>query len=203
MMAPPRCFIIGRLAARMSAKAPLRLVSSCLSQSSSFTRMTRPSTATPGVVDQHVQPAVRLDELSMALAHAAVSATSNLTASRLGARRLDELDRLLGRGLVAGVADDDRGAPALANATAHAAADAARAAGDQHHLVLEVAHAQPPSAASVFSRLAASSTLNVSMSLAMRLTSPHSTLPGPSSTTRVTPCGLELPPRTRPSAPAR
>ncbi len=83
MMAPPRCFIIGRLAARMSEKAPFRLVSSCLSQSSSFTRMTRPSTATPALLTSTSRRPCVFTTFSTAPAQAVESDTSKRTASPL------------------------------------------------------------------------------------------------------------------------
>src|SRR6218665_1659228 len=65
MMRPKRCFIIGRMAARLTRKTAFRLVSSTASQSSSFMRMARVSRVMPGDgVDQrfdggavvHIQP---------------------------------------------------------------------------------------------------------------------------------------------------
>ena len=101
----------------------------------------------------------------------------------LAAGRLDRLTASCGRRLVAGVAEHHRRARALPKATAQARPMPREPPVTSTTLSCEVHRcAHGPSAsgrASAFSRLAGSSTLSTSMSLAMRFTRPPSTLPGP------------------------
>ena len=142
-MAPPFCFIIGRLAARMSAKAPLRLVARVRSQSSSLKRMTRPSTAMPALFTSTSRRPCALTMPSTAAWQACGVRHVELHGLARGAGGLQQPQRLLGRGLVARVADDDLGARLRERHRARPA-DAARAAGDQHDLALQSLLMLPP-----------------------------------------------------------
>ena len=82
-IAPPFCFIIGRDTARISMKAPFRLVSRVLSQSSSLKRISRPSMATPALFTSTSRRPNSLTTPSMAALQASESATSKRIALAL------------------------------------------------------------------------------------------------------------------------
>jgi hypothetical protein len=84
-MAPPFAFIMGRVAARMRLKAPVRFTSSWRCQSSSFTRMTSWSTAMPALLTRTWRPPKAPTTSSTAAAQAAGSATSNFMSFTAGA----------------------------------------------------------------------------------------------------------------------
>ncbi len=62
MMRPKRCFIIGRIAARLSRNTALRLVSSTASQSSSFMRMASVSRVIPALFTSTCRPPCCFDD---------------------------------------------------------------------------------------------------------------------------------------------
>src|SRR5262249_40574432 len=77
MITPWRCFIIARVTARVSAKAPRRLASSWRSQSWSLIRITRPSIAIPALFTRtSIRPWSAIT-FSTAWLAAELSATSN------------------------------------------------------------------------------------------------------------------------------
>src|SRR5688572_1016507 len=132
----------------------------------------------PGVVDEDVEVAGRLDERLRGLRVADV--TPDRAAADL---RGDGLGLLAARP----VADDDLGSGA-AELERDRAADPARAAGHERDLPLQRGEAHLVASDSLtFSRLARSLTENVRTPRSMRLTRPESTLPGPISTNVDTP----------------
>ncbi len=122
---------------------------------------------------------------------------------RRAARGDDGGGGLAGGRLVGGVVEDDLGARAPER-DGDGAPDAARSAGDERDLPLELTHLDRSSPASAASAAMASGSPAdaVVIAGAIRRTSPASTFPAPTSTARVTPMRREALRPTLPSAPA-
>jgi len=79
LIRPKRCFIIGRMAARLAPNTAFRLVPSTASQSSSFMRMARVSRVIPALLTSTCRPPWVLTRLSISASTAAPLFTSSAT----------------------------------------------------------------------------------------------------------------------------
>ena len=182
-MAPPRCFIIGRVAARMRLNAPVRFTCSWRFQSSSLSRMTSWSMAMPALFTRTCSPPSSADDLLHRRgAGGRVGDVEPVELRLRRARLLHELERLRGGRLVARVVERHARAAARER-DGDGAADAAGGAGDERGLALEVegiaVSSHRASAASVFSSEARSSTFQVSTDRSMRFARPDEHLARP------------------------
>ena len=128
-----------RRRARCSENAPARFdVDASSPTASSENRISRPLTATPALLTRMSSPPCSLPIALIASVTAALFATSKPHDRGLAARRLDlGRSRLARRVLARRVVDDDLGA-APTERDRDRATDAARRAGDERNLALEV-----------------------------------------------------------------
>ncbi len=194
-MRPPRAFIMPRSTPRDSRKTADRFVSTTAFQSSSFIRIASVSCVMPALLTRMSR---RPDALWID-AMAASQAAASLTSSTMPRPPLAASASPIAAAPASDVAVPTTVAPRAASVVRDRAADAARRAGDerdlssQRGLPRDVAHgALPASPASRIAASAASSDAGSKIDMpvtrgSMRLQSGASTLPGPHSTTCVTP----------------